>query len=167
MSIDNWGTNKWKSGSQSFRGCINMVGNYTDNPDLTEITTMNQMFYGCTVFDRALTIDIPLCSSLAQTFALCDSLDSDIIATSTSSLITTFQAFANCDIFNSTVSIEDTSNVNTMDRMFERCPLFNQPITFDTSSVDNMFRMFSRCDNFNQPVTFDTGNVTIMQVRYV
>ena len=37
MSIDNWGTNKWKSGIGSFRLCTNMVANYSDNPDFTEI----------------------------------------------------------------------------------------------------------------------------------
>ena len=37
MSIDNWGTNKWKSGIGSFRLCTNMVANYSDSPDFTEI----------------------------------------------------------------------------------------------------------------------------------
>ena len=121
MSIDNWGTNKWQTGAGSFRTCVNMIGTYTDNPDFTEIISMNTMFYGCTNFDRGLTVDIPLSDSLQQTFGLCDALNSDITITNSSNVLTTFQMFAHADLFNANVSISDTQNVTNMDRMFERC----------------------------------------------
>jgi surface protein len=162
MSIDNWGTNKWQTGTGSFRTCVNMVANYSDNPDFSEITSMNTMFLDCINFDGALNFDIPLCITLQQTFLGCDSLNSDITITNSSNVLTTFQMFANADLFNGNLSISDTSNVNNMDRMFERCFAFNKPINFDTSSCTNMFRMFSRCTNFNQPLSFDTANVLRM-----
>ena len=160
MSIDNWGTNKWQAGRLAFRGCVNMVGTYTDNPDFSEIINMNQMFYDCLVFNSPLTINIPLCTTLAGTFDDCKLLNSAINITSSNVLTTTAQMFFNCNNFNSAITISDTSSVDTMIQMFEKCFAFNQPISFDTSSVTTFWRMFSNCTNFNQPINFVTPNLT-------
>ena len=45
ISIEQWGTIKWESMYGAFSGCSNMIGNFTDIPDLSHVKYMNSMFY--------------------------------------------------------------------------------------------------------------------------
>ena len=47
MSIDNWGIIQWKNMDFAFFACINMVGNYKDQPDTSLVTSMRNTFSAC------------------------------------------------------------------------------------------------------------------------
>jgi surface protein len=51
QSIDQWGSIEWKTMAGAFKGCINMVYNATDIPDLSQVESMVSMFYGATSFN--------------------------------------------------------------------------------------------------------------------
>ncbi len=44
LSIEQWGTTNWTSMENAFRGATNLVINATDNPELTDTTSMQGMF---------------------------------------------------------------------------------------------------------------------------
>ena len=50
-SIEQWGTNTWSSMDSAFEGCINLLYNAADNPDLSQVTSMAEMFKDATVFN--------------------------------------------------------------------------------------------------------------------
>ncbi len=54
ISIERWGSNKWRSMSQAFRGCDKMVYNATDKPDLSIVTDLSYMFAGCSKFNGSI-----------------------------------------------------------------------------------------------------------------
>nr|WP_262480679.1 BspA family leucine-rich repeat surface protein [Algibacter lectus] len=51
MSVDQWGTQPWKSMRNTFYNCENMEYNATDVPDLSQVTNMYQMFYQAKLFN--------------------------------------------------------------------------------------------------------------------
>ena len=52
VSIERWGKIKWKSMAGAFDGCINMVGNARDKPDLSAVSNMEYMFLGAKNFNQ-------------------------------------------------------------------------------------------------------------------
>ena len=51
ISIDQWGTAKWPTMKNAFRGASNMEYNATDVPDLSGVTDMRSMFFEATKFN--------------------------------------------------------------------------------------------------------------------
>jgi hypothetical protein len=51
LSIDRWGLIVWGSLNYSFRDCSNMVANYTDIPNFTNVVGAAYTFQDCTLFD--------------------------------------------------------------------------------------------------------------------
>lgn len=144
MSIDNWGEIVWNSMGYSFYGCSNMVGNYSDVPNLSSANSTFYMFGDCSLFDQSVS-----------------SFD-------TSSIIDMGYMFFGCSSFNQSVSSFDTSNVINMAYMFYGCSSFNQPVLFDTSKVTNMSFMFAQCFTFNQPLSgLTTSSVTDMRYMFM
>ena len=52
LSLDQWGTNPWKSMSSAFAGAINLEVAATDTPDFSAVTDMSGMF------DGAISVDL-------------------------------------------------------------------------------------------------------------
>jgi len=136
LTIEQWGTRPFTTMSYAFMGCSNMTGNYTDTADTTNVTTMYQMFYGCSSFNQAVAFDTTNVTNMSN-------------------------MFYNCTLFNQAVAFV-TTNVNTMYRMFYGCSSFNQAVAFDTTNVTTMYQMFYNCTLFNQALAFVTTNVTTM-----
>jgi hypothetical protein len=154
MSIDNWGANTWSNTIQSFYGCSNMVGTYTDNPDFSGSTDMIQMFQNCTSFNSPLVIDTSGVTRMLSMFSGCTNFNSDVTFSDTSSVTNMTSMFYNCTNFDKAVNF-DTSNVTVINDMFYGCTNFNKPVNFNTVKVTNTVRMFMLCSNFNQTINFD------------
>ena len=45
-SIEQWGTNTWSSMDSAFEGCTNLLYNAADNPDLSQVASLVEMFKG-------------------------------------------------------------------------------------------------------------------------
>src|SRR5690606_8504640 len=43
-SIEQWGTNQWQTMKEAFKNCVNLVINATDNPDLSQVVSVSNMF---------------------------------------------------------------------------------------------------------------------------
>ena len=185
-SIDNWGNNQWVSMQFAFYGCQNMVANYTDSPNTSNVTSMERMFFNCILFNGVIDFDgtsllttklmfintsvmnSPVTITNTTLLTDCTSMFGQMnvfnqpITLDTTSVVDMTNMFSYCRQFNSAVNFSDTSNVTSMAGMFFTCLVFDQPVNFDTSSVLNMASMFYQCRAFNQVVNFDTSNVGSM-----
>ena len=127
--------------------------------DTSAITTMNEMFSGCSAFNQALSFDTSSVTSMNNMFGFCTVFNSSITFTSTA-VTNMAQIFRGCSVFNQPLSF-NTSAVTNMGRMFRDATAFNQALSFDTSAVTDMFQMFKDAPAFNQNIgTWDVENVT-------
>ena len=140
ISIDQWGTNQWNSFNYAFYDCINLQGNATDTPDLSNVTDMSNMFSGASSFNQNINNwDVSNVTDMAR-------------------------MFRDASAFNQPIGDWNVSNVTEMNDMFNSATTFNQDITsWDVSNVDDIRYMFDGATSFNQPIgNWDVSNVTRM-----
>jgi major membrane immunogen (membrane-anchored lipoprotein) len=54
-SLEQWGTNQWRSMHRAFAGCLNLVSNAVDIPDLSNVTDMSWMFYKAEIYNQDIS----------------------------------------------------------------------------------------------------------------
>jgi surface protein len=54
LEIMQWGSIAWTTMANSYYGCSNMQGTFTDAPNLSAVTTMSSMFRGATSFNQPI-----------------------------------------------------------------------------------------------------------------
>ena len=143
ISIDKWGNNLWASMAWAFYECINLAGQASDNPNLTNVKSMQSMFYGCSTFNQNIggwvTSNV---NSMANLFTL-------------------------CVIFDQNIGSWDTAKVTDMSGMFLLAKKFHQDLPWETREVKNMRSMFSNAKNFNGNITnWDVENVQDMEYMF-
>ncbi|WP_422105432.1 BspA family leucine-rich repeat surface protein [Winogradskyella sp.] len=145
-SVMEWGPSVWSSMESAFFGCSNLDVTAMDSPDLTNVTSMQKMFRGCT--------------SLVGTTAF-----NDWNVTNVENMI---QLFATASQFNINISNWNVSSVQFMTNMFDSALIFNQPIgNWNTGNVTHMGGMFSGAQAFNQDLNnWDVSSVEIMAALF-
>jgi surface protein len=138
--IKQWGGVVWSSFDSAFYGCENLTGNYTDSPNLVNVTSLRRMFRGCSVFNGQIA---------NWDFVNITDLDGFLLR---------------CFDFNQPFENINTSNVTNMRSMLYEANSFNQPLNnLDTSSVENFQFLFFNNTSFSQPINdWDVSSVTIM-----
>jgi surface protein len=139
--IIQWGSGVWASMNSAFGQCSNLsLYLATDQPDLSGVSDMNQMFQGATLFNG------------------------DISGWDVSSVAIMNFMFANVSLFNGDISGWDTSQVTFMSGMFLNATSFNADISgWDVSGVTNMYNMFAGAGAFNADISgWDVSQVTSM-----
>ncbi|MFC2325626.1 MAG: BspA family leucine-rich repeat surface protein, partial [Bacteroides sp.] len=128
LRVEQFGTVQWQTMEFAFCGCKNMqFAEGIDTPNLSHVTDMSGMFYGCTSFNQPLN-------------------NWDV-----SHVINMRSMFYGCTSFNQPLNNWDLSQVTNMNEMFSGCTAFNQPLNnWDVSKVTHMGGMFSGCTTFNQ-----------------
>ena len=156
-SIDNWGNNQWTSMNGAFRGCSNMVANYSDSPDTALCSIMSYAFFNCTNFNGAVNFDTTNVTSMLGMFTSCINFNQPITF-STSTVTDMSNMFNTCTIFNQPITF-DTSSVTKMDLMFRKCEAFDQTINFDGTALTNAYQMFMMCYMFNSSITITNSTL--------
>jgi surface protein len=123
LSVEQWGDGKWESMENAFWGCVNLVVNATDSPDLSKVESMDNMFWGA------------------------ESFSSDISSWDVSKVKSMIHLFRNAKSFNSDISSWDVSKVENMEAMFYGVESFNQDLS--SWSVDNV----TNCKDFDKEAT--------------
>ncbi|MEM6297215.1 MAG: BspA family leucine-rich repeat surface protein, partial [Bacteroidota bacterium] len=121
QSIEQWGGGRWASMFASFNGCSNLRYNATDAPDLSNVTTMQRMFDGCTNFNG------------------------NIGSWNTSTIVNMRQMFNNASSFNQDLSNWNTAVVTDMVGMFSGASSFDQNL--GNWDIGNVASMASMLDN--------------------
>jgi surface protein len=111
LDVIQWGTVVFSDMSNMFYGCTNLVMSATDEPDLSGITSMSNMFKNASSFNQ------------------------DIGNWDTSSVTSMSSMFNGASSFNQDIGNWDTSSVTSMSSMFNGASSFNQDIGWwDTAS---------------------------------
>ncbi len=133
LEISQWGSYPWSSMEYAFFGCLNLDVTATDTPNLSQVSSLNGMFFAC--------------ENLVGTPAF--------NTWNVSTITSMKELFYAALLFNQPLNDWDVSNVTTMSEMFRSAITFNQPLdNWDVSAVENMSHQFFAASSFNQ----DLGN---------
>ena len=163
LRIEQWGNINWSSFANSFSGCTNLNITAYDIPNLSNVTNLNKMFYGCTnlIFNSSISFwEVGTITDFSEMFSNATLFNQDLQRWDTSSATTMSEMFSKALNFNSPINTWDVSNVTTFNRMFHDAN-FNQPLNeWVTTSATNMGHMFCRDVHFNQDISnFDVSQV--------
>jgi|GEM_PF-610354 surface protein len=144
QTIEQWGDIAWTSMERAFADCSNLIINATDAPDLSQVTSLKEMFKDCWYLNGNIN-------------------DWDV-----SNISTMESMFQDATRFNGSLNNWDVSNVTDMSNMFKEAHYFNRPIgSWNVSNVQNMGGMFYRAIAFNQPLeNWDVSNVANMSEMF-
>ena len=148
LAIEQWGTAVWSGFQGSFSDYAKLSAiSATDAPVLTNVTSIERMFAGCTSLRSAPNIN-----------------NWDV-----SHITDMSQMFEGAQLFNEPLDNWDVGNVTDMSSMFFRAATFNQPINnWDVGNVTNFRGMFYDASAFNQPLnSWNVSNATDMSYMFV
>ena len=142
IEVRQWGNIAWASMENAYNSCENLTITATDKPNLQNVTSMSEMFYGCSSL-----VNIP-----------------GIENWDVSKVTNMSGMFKSATKFNQPIGGWNVSNVTNMSSMFYQARAFNQPLAnWNVANVTNMFAMFCLSTVFNQPVNdWNVGKVTSM-----
>ncbi len=150
-----FGTVKWESMKEMFQHCGNMIfASGIDTPDLSKVTNMSGMFYGCTSFNQPLdNWDVSNVTDMSWMFYGCTSFNQPLDKWKVGKVIDMSKMFYGCTSFNQPLDKWKVGKVTDMSKMFYGCTSFNQPLNeWDVSKVKDMGEMFNYSFSFNQPL---------------
>ncbi|MCA0153958.1 BspA family leucine-rich repeat surface protein [Winogradskyella vincentii] len=140
LSVEQWGCNPWTLMEQAFIGCPNLVINATDTPNLDNVTTTFNMFYGCTNLGLGTgnwDWDMTNIETIRGMFAYTPNFNKDISSWDTSNISYMGSAFFGSG-FNQNIGNWDVSNVSFLQDMFREAFNFDQPLdNWNVSNVTN------------------------------
>ena len=194
ITIDQWGANIFEFMTNSFYGCANLTGGFTDAPNLGTLRSLPNTFNGCSSLNVDMNNwDVSNMTNLGATFFNCSSFNGNITSWDVSN-VTNFVSmffnassfnqpldswnmasatetrymFYNCSSFNQNLNSWNVSNSTTFERMFFGCTNFNGNISSWTpTSALNMSVMFYNCTNFNNNIGgWDVSSVTNMNSMF-
>ncbi|CAH8283918.1 gliding motility-associated-like protein [Mariniflexile fucanivorans] len=194
IEISSWGTITWQSMENAFYGCENLNFDAIAAPDLSQVTSLENMFKSCTSFNGIVNNwDVSGINNLAGTFDGCSIFNRPLDNWNTISVTSMARTFRNCYYYNEPLDNWNTSSVENMNQLFSGATQFDQNIdnwdvsqvtnmagTFETAlsftfplnnwKVDNvtdMSKMFYRCREFNHPLNnWNVSKVTTMREMF-
>jgi surface protein len=154
---------KCTSLTRCFVGCSQINDTNIRNWDTKNITNMNSIFNGATLFNQDISSwDVSNVTDMS--FAFLGSRFNQPIGNWNVSKVTSFSVMFNGSSFNQDISNWDTSSVTNMANMFGNCP-FNQPIgNWNVSKVTSFISLFFQSNNaglFNQDLSSWTINTRV------
>ena len=168
LSIEQWGTIKWRSMNSAFEGCSNLVENARDSPDLSNVTDMNSMFSNAATLDQEISNwDVSTIQNMSRMFRGASKFNQDIGSWNTTNVTDMNHMFEFASEFNGDIGKWNVSNVTDMAAMFAYSR-FNQNIgSWSVGNVADMGGMFDMVSEFNQDLSkWDVSSVTIMHKMF-
>ena len=170
LEVVQFGTVAWASMERMFWLCRNMTfAAGIDTPDLTKVTAMSGMFWGCDAFNQPLEKwDVSKVTNMFAMFNDCIAFNQPLEKWDVSQVTDMSVMFRGCSAFNQPLEKWTVRQVTNMSEMFSGCRAFNQPLEkWNVSQVTNMSNMFDGCIAFNQPLEkWNVSQVTNMGVMF-
>jgi surface protein len=160
IDIKQWGNIVWSSFASSFFGCSNLVGSFTDAPNLINVTDISNSFRNCSSLSANLsTWDVSNVTSFSAAFLI---FGGGATAPSTpvsglgswdmSSVTNIVSMLRGQTNYNEDLSSWNVSNVTNMANTFFGSTSFDQNLSsWDIANVTNF-------TNFAKNTTFSTSN---------
>ncbi|BFP39695.1 hypothetical protein FGF1_05400 [Flavobacteriaceae bacterium GF1] len=173
LSVDQWGGGiSWSTMEGAFHGCTNLDIKATDAPDLDKVTSLSNMFNGCTTLTGTTdfsTWNTANVTNMTGMFNGASTFDQDIGPWNTSKVTMMQSMFFGATAFNQEIGSWNTGNVIIMQSMFFGATAFDQDIgSWDTDNVKNMSWMFAGASAFNQNIgSWNTSSATQMGGMFV
>lgn len=128
-TVEQWGTNKWRSMFAAFYKCEKLTITAKDSPDLSETTNCQSMFLGAKSFNQDISAwDVGKINNMTFMFGDASSFDQDIGEWDVGNVITMRSMFADATSFNQDIGKWDVTNVDAMQGMFKGASSFNKDI---------------------------------------
>lgn len=184
LSVDQWGSQPWRSSDAAFYGCTNLSVLATDGPDLSLVTNATSMFRGvrgtlnvgswdtgnlttATHMFRSTTAQLDVetwdtanITNMQAMFAW-SSGNPDVSEWDTGNVTTTVQMFREAGNADPDVSGWDTTSLITSSAMFQDISSFTGSLrNWDTTNLTDVSYMFARGSSNPDLSEFDTSNVT-------
>ncbi|NJB69948.1 surface protein [Saonia flava] len=171
ISVDQWGDIEWVAAQEAFSGCKNLDVLANDSPNLSKVTSTNQMFSGCFMLVGTSAFNnwnVSTISNMDSMFNSCTNFNAPIGNWDVSNVENMPAMFFNASSFNQDIGNWDVSNVKIMWAMFAGTDSFNQNIeNWNVANVTQMGWMFSNSKAFNQPLgSWDVSSVTDMSLMF-
>ncbi len=165
LSVEQWGTTKWTSMENAFKGAANLQINASDAPDLSIATNMGSMFQGAAVMNSPIGHwDVSNIRNMYHVFNGAKAFNQNINGWNVSKVTETYGMFQDASAFNQDLDGWEFLVLGTMSDMFRGAASFNGNIgTWNVSTVNNMNTLFQNAAAFNQDLDgWDVGNVKNM-----
>ena len=194
LTVEQWGNIQWETMNRAFYKCENLQVNAIDTPDLSNVTSMQLMFYNCFSMNADIGHwDVSTIDDMLGTFYGAQAFNQDLNDWDLSDVTTTKNMFREATAFNGDISDWELSNVTDLSGMFADASSFDRYIgdwnvssgqlfgamfwnafdfdqdigSWDVGSATNMVRMFQGADEFNQDIgTWDMSDVTTTQYMF-
>jgi surface protein len=169
MSIEQWGGIQWRTMKNAFRNCSSLVSNANDQPNLSLVKDMSNMFADAGVFNGDLSYwDVSSVINMNGMFSSANAFNGDISNWEVSSVKDMSNMFEYAKAFNADLSNWDVSSVTDMSYMFYLAITFNGELNnWDVSSVKNMEALFREAIIFNKDLNnWDVSSVTDMTLMF-
>ena len=165
-SVTQWGTNRWTSLTEAFRGCSRMDVTATDVPDLRGVKDLSYMFYDCNSLVYNPTINTWRTDSITNMrdmFGESPKFNQPLGSWNTERVTNMHGMFQGTNNFDQDIHNWNTGKVTDMSQMFLRAFKFNQPIgSWNTANVTGMGYMFAFATSFNKSLYWNVEKVTDM-----
>ena len=123
ISIDQWGDQQWLSMEESFKGCANITLNATDIPDLSQATSLSDMFWNAHSLQGDFSVwDVSTISDISGIFFACNLMNSDLGEWEVGQVTDMNFAFSGTSL-NCNLGDWDISQVAQMASMLDDCPM--------------------------------------------
>jgi len=167
ISVQQWGDIQWNSLASAFNGCTNLDVVATDIPNLSAVTSLLLTFRNCSSLEGNAFFnnwDISNITVLESMFSGATVFNQDISNWDVSNVTNMQFMFLDTDLFNQDIGNWNVSRVTKMTGLFNRARAFNQDIgNWDVSNVNSMVFVFAGANEFNQDIeNWDVSNVTDM-----
>ena len=165
VSIDQWGDIEWRTMHGFAQFCDLVALKAQDNPNLSHVTDMSEMFHEATAFNQPIDQwDVSHVTNMTDMFNGANAFNQPLNSWDVSHVTHMTRMFAGCFDFNQPLDKWNMSAVTDISYMFALCRSFNQPIGgWNVSSVTNMAGVFTEASSFNQPLDkWDVSHVTNM-----
>lgn len=172
IDIKQWGDVVWKSFTNAFYGCANLVFTYSDSPNCQLTSLSFQDAFRGTKINNDISWIPSNITNLSGTFFGCTLFNHSSISSIDVSNVTIMAAcFASCPSFNQNLGSWNVSTCTNFSSMFQGATIFNNGGSSDINnwilnttlgSAVNLSNMF-RSSAFNQPLNnWDTTEVTLI-----
>lgn len=164
-----WGAIQWQTMENAFYGCENLNFDLIDSPDLSQVTSLKNMFREGTSFNGIVNNwDTSTITDISGMFNRASLFNRPLDLWVTSSVTDMTETFAYASQFNEPLDNWNTGAVTSMKGMFLGAGRFNQNINnWNVSLVTNMSQTFSSTSSFNHPLNnWNVSNVTDISAMF-
>ncbi len=169
VDIKSWGGVQLQGVNSMFAHCASVTVSAMDQPDFSQVTSFNQLFYNVgSIQGNLANWDTSSVTHMINTFNNVGALNADISGWDTSSVTSMRRAFYSADFSTPHIGGWDVSSVTDMSEMFMNAELFNDALgSWNTGQVEDMSFMFLNARAFDQDLgSWNTSQVTDMSVMF-